>query len=239
MNMKSVLSLFLLAAMIVVFASCEKVIGEGPMVTETRNINNFSGISLQISGQVNYTQSPDYKVEVRAQQNLLGYLETYVSNNRLVIRFDNDVRVRTHEDIVVNISAPNLNSLRVSGSGDIIANGSLTPGSMDIDISGSGNITVSNLETNFLESNISGSGDIKVINGSATEEKLKISGSGGMDLTNVIAKTINTTTSGSGDIRVHATDRLNVTISGSGSVYYKGQPTISTRISGSGDVRPL
>jgi hypothetical protein len=237
--MKSVLSLFLAANLLFVFASCEKVVGEGPVVTETRNISNFSGLDLRVSGQVNYTQSPDYKVEVRAQQNILGYLETYVSNNRLVIRFDDDVRVRTHEDITVNISAPDLNSLRVSGSGDIVANGALTPTSMDMDISGSGNIMVSKLEADYLDATISGSGDIKVLNGTANEEKLRISGSGDMDLANVLSRYVNTTTSGSGDIRVHATDRLNVTISGSGSVYYRGQPSINTHISGSGKVRPL
>lgn len=237
--MKSVLNLLSLTVLFVFFTSCEKVIGEGPVVTENRNISNFSGIDLRVSGQVNYTQSSEYKVEVRAQQNILGYLETYVSNNKLVIRFDNDVRVRTHEDITVNISAPDLNSLRVSGSGDIMAAGTLTPTSMDIDISGSGNITVSRLEADYLDANISGSGDIKVLNGDAAEEKLKVSGSGDMDLANVLSKFVTTTTSGSGDIRVHATDRLNVTISGSGSVYYRGQPTINTTISGSGKVRPM
>jgi hypothetical protein len=237
--MKSVLILFCLAATIALFTSCEKVVGEGPVVTETRNISNFSGVDLRVAGLVNFTQSPDYKVEVRAQQNILSFLETFVSNNRLIIRFDNDVHVRTHEDVIINISAPDLNSLRVSGSGGIMTTGPLTPTAMEVDISGSGDITISDMEADYLDANISGSGDIKILNGSATEEKLKISGSGDMDLANVLAKYVTTTTSGSGDIRVHATDRLNVTISGSGSVYYKGQPAINTSISGSGKVRQL
>jgi hypothetical protein len=237
--MKQVLTLFFLAVIMVFFNSCEKVVGEGPVVTETRNVSNFSGVDLRVAGNVNFTQSQDYKVEVRAQQNILGFLETYVSNNRLVIRFDNDVRVRTYEDVTINISAPDLNSLRVSGSGNITTTGPLTPASMELDISGSGDITVSSLETDNLDARISGSGDIKVLNGVATEEKLKISGSGDMDFSNVLAKYVTTSTSGSGDIRVYATDRLNVTISGSGSVYYKGQPAINTSISGSGKVRQL
>ncbi|MCU7548968.1 DUF2807 domain-containing protein [Chitinophagaceae bacterium LB-8] len=237
--MNKVTILLFLVIAISIFSSCKKVIGKGPVVTETRNISNFSGIDLRVSGRVNYIQSPDYKVEVSAQQIILGYLETYVSNNKLVIRFDNDVRVRSHEDVLVNISAPDLSSLRVSGSGDIMANGNLTPESMDVEISGSGNITITNLETGYLGSDISGSGDIKILHGTATEEKLKISGSGGMDFSNVLSKYVTTNTSGSGDMRVYATDKLNVTISGSGSVYYKGQPLISTQISGSGKVRPM
>jgi hypothetical protein len=237
--MKKVLPLFILIGMMVIFASCEKVVGEGPVVTETRNISNFSGVDLRVSGNVYFTQSPDFKVEVRAQQNILGVLETYVANNKLVIRFDNDVIVRRHENVTVNISAPDLNSLRVSGSGDVMTTGPLHPSSMEIDISGSGSITVNELETDYLDATISGSGDIKIINGSANEEKLRISGSGDMDLANVLAESVTTTTSGSGDIRVHVTERLSVTISGSGSVFYRGQPVIDTRISGSGKVRQL
>jgi hypothetical protein len=237
--MKKLVPLFILTGMMVMFASCEKVVGEGPVVTETRNISDFSGVDLRVSGNIYFTQSPEYKVEVRAQQNILGVLETYVANNKLVIRFDNDVVVRRHENVTVNISAPDLSSIRVSGSGDIMTTGPLTPNSMEMDISGSGSITVNDLETGYLDATISGSGDIKVINGSADEEKLRISGSGDMDLANVLAKYVTTTTSGSGDTRVHATDRLNVTISGSGSVYYRGQPSISTKISGSGKVRQM
>lgn len=237
--MKKLVPLFILSGVMTVMASCEKVIGDGPVVTETRNISNFSGVDLRVSGNVYFTQAPEYKVEVHAQQNILGVLETYVANNRLVIRFDNDFRVRRHENVTVYISAPDLNNLRVSGSGDIMTTGPLTPGSMEMDISGSGSITVNDLETDYLDATISGSGDIKVLRGSADEEKLRISGSGDMDLANILAKYVSTATSGSGDIRVHATDRLNVVISGSGSVYYRGQPSVNTKISGSGKVTQL
>ncbi len=237
--MKNLRTAFLGMGLAFLFASCEKVVGEGPVVTENRTKGEFSGIDLRVSGNVYYTQSPEYKIEVSAQQNILDVLETYVSNNKLVIKYENDVRVRRHEDITVNISAPDLNSLRVSGSGNISTTGMLKPNSMDMDVSGSGNINVANITTNYIEANISGSGNIKVQNGTAAEEKLKISGSGNLDLMNVAAKTATTTTSGSGDTKVKVSERLNVTISGSGSVYYIGQPAINTSISGSGKVRQL
>jgi len=217
-----------------VFLSCEKVTGDGPVVTETRNISGFSGIDLRVAGDVYFTQDPNFKVEVRAQQNILEVTETYVSDNRLVIRFKNNVRVRSHEPLAIFVSAPTANHFRISGSGKIVSTGALNPSNMELDISGSGNIEISELQTGVIDATISGSGDIKINSGSATEEKLRISGSGDIDLANVLAGSANTTTSGSGDIRLHAANQLTVKISGSGSVYYKGTPVINTNISGSG-----
>jgi len=219
--------------------SCEKVVGDGPVRTETRTTNNFSGIDLRISGNVYYKPDAAYKVEIAAQQNILDVIETYVSNGKLVIKFKNDVRVRAHESIVVTLSGPQMNSLRVSGSGNITTTGLINTTNMDIDISGSGNVDVQNITASFLDANISGSGNISIDGGTITEEKLKISGSGNIDLQDVESTKANTTTSGSGDMWISVSKNLDVTISGSGSVRYKGNPIINTSISGSGKVSHL
>lgn len=227
------------AIMVLLFASCKKVMGDGPVVTETRNREAFTGVDLRVSGNVYVQQDTVQKLELKAQQSLLQYLETYVSEGRLVIKFRNGVRVRSYEDIAVTIHVPTVNSLSISGSGNIWAKGSFSSSDMDMVVSGSGNIHVQELKTGYLQAAISGSGDIKVQSGSANEEKLRISGSGNMDLAGLAAKNVNSATSGSGDIKVHATGRLDVSISGSGSVYYTGIPVVSTSISGSGKVIPL
>jgi hypothetical protein len=231
-------SLILVAAMALMLGSCYKdsITGDGILVTQSRGVTGFAGIDLRVSGEVYFQQDSVYKVEINAQQNILDVMETYVSENRLVIRFKNSVRVKSHDPVKVVVSAPSFNSLRISGSGNIIGTGSLAPSSMELDISGSGNITLADLKTGLIDADISGSGDVNVSSGSATEEKLKISGSGSMDLSTVAASRVNTKTSGSGDVRVSASQQLDVNISGSGSVYYKGNPVINTSISGSGKV---
>ena len=232
-------SIWLMAIIITTLMSCEKIVGDGPVVTETRIHTNFSGIDLRISGDVYYTQAPEFSVEVSGQQNVLNVLETYTSNNRLVIKYENDVRVRSHERVRIVISAPLVNTLRVSGSGNIHTNGMMNPGYMDMDVSGSGDILIAELYTGPIDANISGSGSITVNTGLATKEELKISGSGDIDLRNVVAKEASTVTSGSGSIQVNLSERLNSIISGSGSVYYRGDPVVSSKISGSGRVIKL
>ena len=233
------LSLALLAMFSLFAISCQKTTGEGPVVNETRNITNFNGIDQRISASVYYTEAPTYGVVVSAQQNILGVLQTYVSNNRLVIKFKEGVRVKSHEAIRVDVSAPAVNSLRLSGSGNLYVQGPFAPSTLELDISGSGDRNLTALNTAYLDANISGSGNIRIAGGTATEEKLKISGSGNLNLENVSAARVTTTTSGSGVMRVTATETLNVTISGSGSVYYKGTPQVNATISGSGTVNPF
>jgi hypothetical protein len=227
-----------LMGMMLFFSSCEKVVGEGPIQTEIRNTGPFSGIDVRVPGQINYTQDVTYKVEVNAQRNILDVLETYVSNGRLIVRFKHDVNVRRHDDIIINISAPAQNSLRLSGSGNLHANGPLTPSNLNLELSGSGNISLQQLTASYLDADISGSGNITIGAGAVPDVRLGISGSGNIDMANVTTNKAKTTTSGSGYMKLQVAQDLDVSISGSGSVYYRGTPLIHTRISGSGRVQP-
>ena len=228
-----------MVAMAMIFTSCEKVTGEGPIVTQTRNVQDFTGVDLRSSANVYFKQDPNFKVEVSAQQNVLDVLEVYVSNNRLVVRFKNDVRVKSHEPVSVIVHAPSVSTFRVSGSGMIQTTSTIQTPLLNMDISGSGDIKITELLAANVDANISGSGSINVDAGTAQELDLKISGSGRHNFSNLQSTSATTNTSGSGDIRLHATQQLQIKISGSGSVYYKGTPVISTNISGSGKVRPI
>jgi len=230
------ISVLLGMASMIIFTSCEKVTGEGVLVSEIRTTAAFDGVESEISGNVIYTQGNDYKVELTAQQNILNVMETPVLSKKLVVRFKNNVRVKTHEQITIKVTAPSISSIGLSGSGNISVLSPLTGGDLTFRLSGSGDMILPTVTCNYLETNISGSGSISIAGGTATTENFKISGSGDVDARNVMAKTVSTNTSGSGTLRVAASEKLDVKISGSGSVYYWGTPIISTDISGSGRV---
>ncbi len=217
-------------------ASCTKIKGEGPIVTENRNLNGFSSVSNTISGTLNYKQENIFRVEIQAQQNILDVIRAEVINNELVIKFKNGVNVKKHEPIVVNVSSPTIKGLRVSGSGDLLVQTPLTSDNLSLTVSGSGNITVSDAEADELNATISGSGNITMTTGYADQGRLTISGSGSISMQAVEMREAVTRTSGSGQTRLTATERLEVHISGSGSVYYKGSPVVNSSISGSGNV---
>jgi hypothetical protein len=238
--MKKTISMLMVGLGMLFFTACEKVVGEGPVVTQTRNVSNFTRISVSIPGKVNYRIDPQFSVQIQAQQNVLDILQTNLEGNELVIKVKDGKRLKEHEDIVVSISAPHLIFVNLSGSAEVNVTGNLVEADLGTKVSGSGNINVQQAAlTGKLSGTISGSGNIKVLTGTAKNEDMRISGSGNIDLANIIAETAVTEISGSGDIWVNLSISLNATISGSGSVYYRGHPLISTHVSGSGKVVPF
>jgi hypothetical protein len=234
-KMKKLSIAFAVLATGFLFSSCKKVVGEGPIVTENRPVGEFSSIALSISGELYYTQSATNKLEISAQQNILNVIDAHIVNHELVIKIRDGVRIKNHESIVVNVSCPTIDGLRISGSGNIHADSTQTD-NMHLTLSGSGNINLGKLLANSLDANISGSGNIVVSGGAVDKKHLNISGSGGIDTRNVFANDVKTITSGSGEMHVNAAKTLDATISGSGSVYYTGTPVVDTHISGSGKV---
>jgi len=231
----SIIALFFLA-------SCEKelIYGDGPVVTETRPLVNFHGVSSGVPGKVYFKIDPNYKVEVHAQRNVLDVLNTEVVNGTLWIDYRRSVEVRRAEDVTIYVTAPSADYFNISGVGDINVEGNVVASNLGLDISGAANINLEKATVaDKITARISGSGNIMINSGSAVREELRVSGSGSMDLANVPAERAEVHISGSGDMKVNLSKSLDADISGSGSVFYKGSPIISTHISGSGNVRPL
>lgn len=237
--MKKSISALLVAGGMLIFASCEKVVGEGPLVTETRAVSNFKKVSSSISGNVVFHVDPVYKVEVEAQQNILDILETKLVGEELIIRIKDGKRVKENAGITVTIHAPTCEGVYLSGSGNFSMSGILQVPNLSVQVSGSGNINLQHATVvDKLTATISGSGNIEVQSGTAKNESLRISGSGRIALGDVLADKAVTETSGSGETRVKLTQSLDAHISGSGSVFYRGTPVVTTHISGSGRVIP-
>lgn len=233
--------IFVLTVVVSLFStSCKKVVGEGDLQTETRNVTDFSGVSASIGGKINYKIDPVYKVEITAQRNILDVIQATKQNGHLLIKVKDGVRIRSNEEITVSISAPRGDYFHLSGDGDLIVTGNINANDLDLSISGTGDLTIPTASVaNNLKAAISGAGNIYVLSGSAKNEDLKISGSGQLSVEGIAAENGKTTISGSGDIKVNLSKTLDAKISGSGSVYYHGNPLISTDISGSGRVRPI
>jgi len=231
--------LFFIVLTAVIFASCNKVVGEGPVTTTSRTVATFSAIDVSVPAEVYYYTGAACKVEIEAQQNITDLIETNVSGNTLQVRFNrNNVNIRS-KGVRINITSPGVSSIRMSGSGNIYAPVRIEAYNFQLSLSGSCNAVADTLVANNFQSSISGSGNITVQHGSAQQVEVEISGSGNVDIAGVTAANVTTHSSGSGNIKVNATDKLNVHISGSGRVYYKGSPDISTEVSGSGGVSKM
>jgi hypothetical protein len=223
-------------------SSCRKgsvwgIKGEGETLSEKRTLNEFNAINLPLNAEVIFVQDSLYFLEVTAQKNILPILETKVNNNTLNMDFSR--KVWKYQKIKMSLHAPNIAKITISGDGQIEVNNTLNRETLDLDISGSGNVSIATLSVQNLTAKISGSGKITVSSGNALRENFSVSGSGEILTEFLDCEKADVNISGSGQIRLKCSQSLNVNISGSGHVLYRGKPAVNASITGSGKLDQL
>ncbi len=204
-----------------------------------RKLPAFNGLSLAISADVILTQGAVQKVEIQASDRIQKLIETEVKDGILKIQWADRFFINTSgESIKIYITMVDITALRISGSGDILANGNISASTIQLSISGSGKISLNNLKAQKIDASISGSASI-LVGGSNPAETLEvgISGSGDFDAKELPVKRVEISLSGSGNCSVYAVESIKARISGSGNVYYNGNAVIDAKISGSGAVK--
>jgi len=208
---------------------------------QNRKVDPFTEISLRIGAKVHLEQGAKQNLEIVAKSSTLDEIVTEVKDGKLIIRFPNkDYFWKTFQpgEITIYITTPEIDGLGISGSGDIIAENEIKTKILDLGVSGSGNIRLSELSAERVKATISGSGDI-VLAGKAAAQDLSvaISGSGNFKGFDYSADDVSVKIAGSGNVDVEANKNLYVRLAGSGNVTYKGNPMIDQSIAGSGKVR--
>jgi hypothetical protein len=211
----------------------------GEIKHEDRNVKDFTGIELAISGDVYVKQGADYSLTIEADKDILERIETEVDGNTLKIRTQKGYNfIWDNTKINIYVSMPQVERLSISGSGDIKAESSIKTESLALNISGSGDISIPNLSVMNLSARISGSGDIDVSGGgSAKIAEISVSGSGDISLKNIKFAEAEVSIVGSGDAYVNVTEKLNARIVGSGDIRYSGNPLVDAKITGSGELK--
>lgn len=220
-------------------SSCEKIDGEGAVITQSRSVGAIQSVSLAMSADVYYTPGDVYSLTISGQENILHEILTLSEGDRLVVRVREGVVLGRHKPVTVRVTAPTMRGMNISGSGTIFATGPIDPEALNLVISGSGSIRLDSVYARQISADISGSGSMNAAGGTTDLADTRISGSGTIDFRHIRSARVYTSTSGSGDTYVYADSLLEATISGSGSVWYRGTPELRTHISGSGTVRKL
>lgn len=209
---------------------------------ETRQVDNFSKVAFRIPGKLYLRQGSEQKVVLEGHKDVLDKIETEVSGGRLSIGRENtNWRMWDWDDddrIIAYVTVTTLEGLSVSGSGNLIGEGVLKAGDLDLAVSGSGSMEIEVNASGYMEANVSGSGDIRV-KGSCRSLESKVSGSGKVMIAGTISERGDMNVSGSGRIIASGTAKeIRTTISGSGEVQAADLEVekCEVRISGSGDV---
>lgn len=208
---------------------------------QIRKVDSFNEISLRIGANIHLDQGEKQNLEIIAKPSTLDEIITEVKEGKLIIRFPNKNYLwNTFQpgEITIHITVPDIKGLAVSGSGDIIAEDEIKTKTIDLAVSGSGNIQLSELSSERVVSTISGSGNIALTGKTAAQDlSVNISGSGNFKGLEFRADDVTVKVSGSGNVGVEANNNLYIRLAGSGNVTYKGNPSIDQSVAGSGSVR--
>jgi hypothetical protein len=232
------IQLFVAGAVLLMFATTgcidDLIIrGNGIAASEVRLTPAFSSVSSEGNFEVHISLGPEFDVVVRAESNLLPYIETDVRGNNLKIHTRGLNSLRNRLPIEVFVTVPYIEGIVQSGSGSITT-GFFEGDEFSFVVSGSGSIETS-VDALSIDAVVSGSG-LLYISGISRIADMVISGSGEIDAWDMDIRDCDAKVSGSGDAWVYVERSLKAVISGSGNVFYGGIPIIESHVSGSGGV---
>lgn len=195
--------------------SSNAVVGNGTVAHDVRQVGVSSGLEVSGPLEVSVRVGPAPSLSIDADSNLLPLIRSEVSGGSLRVWIEGSIR--TNNGVKVVYTTPSLTQLQSSGSG---------------------RLTINDLNGEALQVSKSGSGSATLTGRVATLD-VRHSGSGQIDANGLRIGTARVSQSGSGRTSLgplQGSD-LNVTVSGSGSVQASGVATaVSARTSGSGSV---
>ena len=208
--------------------------GGGPTVSRDVEIEDVSSVELASSGDLTVRRGDTPSLTVRAPEGTQDRLVSEVRDGVLVLDARGSFGFQDLRDVEYELVIGELQQVVVSGSGDVTAS-DVAGATIRVSISGSGSIELDGVDADQVQAAIDGSGGIE-LSGRAAAAALGIEGSGDIDAEDLRAAEVDATIGGSGSIAVHAERRLAASIGGSGSVTYTGDPEVTSEIDGSGDV---
>ena len=204
----------------------------------TRQVDAFTAVVVAAPITVYFTQGDAESLALEGDPSALAQLDTVVENGRLKLEQRTRERVPLMSKVKAYVTGRDIRRLSISGAGDIVVNSPLRTGDLKLAIAGSGDIHIAQLTAAKVDIDIGGSGDITVA-GKADSVASSIAGSGGLRAGRLEVGEARVSIAGSGDATLWPRAKLSASIIGSGDVRYYGDPAVRTSIVGSGDVRRM
>lgn len=188
--------------------------GSGNTLREKRAVSDFNGVDVGGIFQVEITAQKDFSVEIEADDNLLPLVKTEVRGG--VLKLETANRISSKKSIKVRISAPNIESLEVSGAS---------------------NVSLADAKNENLQIDASGASKV-FLTGETSNLIADISGASQVDAENLKSQKVIVDASGASSINVFAVSELSGEASGASKIVYSGNPQeLSKSTSGAGSIK--
>ena len=198
---------------------------------KTVQVTQFDKVSLTAGFVVKYTQGLNHECTIFASPTDMAHVKAEAKNNQLYLSVIIDKKKMKKmkystsilsEDVIVNVTSPELVKASCVGSGEFIATTDIKSEDVKFDISGTGEIKLKKVTADNMTLTIAGAGDIKIDNVDAVCQKTVLS------------------VAGAGEISASFTDcnELKCSIAGAGEIELKGKvANYSESIAGAGKIK--
>jgi Putative auto-transporter adhesin, head GIN domain len=214
------------------------VTGSGSIKSQVRQVSGFSQVSLSGVGDLSITQGATESLSVEAEENLLGLLESVVSNGTLELRVKANSSLSTTKPIKYTLVVKSLSALTSSGAGNI-STAALDVPTLNVKLGGVGKVQISSLKAQVFKAELAGTGVLGVTAGAVTSQTVSLDGTGAYNACGLTSDTAKVTVTGTSKAVVNVKSSLTVVSSGIGSVEYLGSPTLEQSSSGLGSVTKI
>jgi hypothetical protein len=193
-----------------------EVVGSGQLATKPREVAGFSAITLKIvDARVTVLQAENDEVTLTAEDNVLPFLTTKVTDDTLTVGFAEGSNLNLNRPVIIDVRVKALRRLRLHQNETVKAEG-VKAESLEVAILSNGTVTAS---------------------GRAEELKLTMprTCNGAFHGAGLATKLATLDLESTGRAEVNASDQLDVTFGGFGTVRYVDWPQVKLRRLGPGN----
>lgn len=173
---------------VLLLAGCSGIVGErgsGDLVTETRDVGEFTAIDVSRAIRVEVAVAPGApSVEVTYDDNLIDGIEVSVDGGVLVLDADRNMRPSDGAKVVVRVAE--LDEISASGASSVRVTGTLDGDAVRLKVSGASRIDVPSVRASLLDVAASGASNVTVREGEVTDADLSVSGASRVELDAVV-----------------------------------------------------
>ncbi|HTH51310.1 MAG TPA: DUF2807 domain-containing protein, partial [Pyrinomonadaceae bacterium] len=130
--------------------------GSGNVISDHRDVRGFHGIEVGNAIQVDVVAQGDYSMEVEADDNIVPLIRTEVGGG--ILRISCEKSISKSSQIRIRISAPDIDSLDVSGASNVSVAG-IKNSALSVESSGASKVRIDG-ETSKLTVDISGASKV-------------------------------------------------------------------------------
>jgi len=209
--------------------------GSGTAKNDARTVDAYSSINVANGIALNFSKEQLSGVVVRADDNLMDYIETQVIGGELVIRFKTGEDIKTKTDPIVTVPQNvSLSALTVAAGSKVTGKEQLEVNNFKIKAAGNAQFDLKIDIKQTLQLELTGGAKCE-LNGSASELDLVMQGGSKFDGYNLKTKNVVCELAGGSSAKITCNGHLDINeLSGNSNLSFKGNCEIGKVVMKSG-----